>query len=390
MGREEQSSAAAGAALRLASGRLTIDLAALAANYRTLTKLSAPAETAAVVKADAYGIGIERAVPVLWDAGCRRFFVALPEEGIAVRKSAPEAEIFVLGGFFSAEAAADYARARLIPVLNSETDIAMWEAHGWDDGEAPRPCAIHIDTGMNRLGLSVERARLFAEDNALTGAITPILVMSHLVSADEPSSPMSQRQLERFQQVCTSFPGVQASLANSAGIFRGHNFVFDVVRPGIALYGGAAVAGVENPMLPVVTAEARILQIRQVRTGETVGYGGAARLERNSVVAIAGAGYADGYPRSTSGAGVPLRRAETAGAAGFLHGHAVPVLGRVSMDMTAFDITALGLDAVGVGDFIELFGPNMPVDAVAKAAGTIAYELLTQLSRRFHRTYLGE
>lgn len=375
--------------LRLSGGRLTIDLAALAANYRTLAKLCAPAEAAAVLKADAYGIGIARAVPVLIEAGCRRFFVALPGEGIAVREAASgsDIEIYVLDGFFGREAAEDYAGAELIPVLNSDGDIAMWEAHGWD-GDVPRPCAVHVDTGMNRLGLTLEQARTFAEENALTGALTPILAMSHLACADEQLNSMNQRQLELFRQVRTIFSGVESSLANSAGIFRGADYHFELTRPGIALYGGAAVEGVDNPMRPVVTAEARILQIRRAKTGQSVGYGAAARLARDSVIAITAAGYADGYMRA-SGTGVPLRDARTQGAAGFLHGMEVPLVGRISMDLSAFDVTDVDPELLAVGDYVELFGPNMPIDRVARAAGTISYELLTGLGRRFHRTYLG-
>jgi alanine racemase len=241
---------------------------------------------------------------------------------------------------------------------------------------------------MNRLGLTLEQARTFAEENALTGALTPILAMSHLACADEPLNSMNQRQLELFRQVRTIFSGVEASLANSAGIFRGADYHFELTRPGIALYGGAAVEGVDNPMRPVVTAEARILQIRRAKTGQSVGYGAATRLARDSVIAITAAGYADGYMRA-SGAGVPLRDARTQGAAGFLHGMEVPLVGRISMDLSAFDVTDVDPELLAVGDYVELFGPNMPIDRVARAAGTISYELLTGLGRRFHRTYLG-
>jgi alanine racemase len=387
---EPSSIMASGAPAHLAGGRLTIDLAALAANYRTLAKLCAPAEAAAVVKADAYGIGIAHAVPALVQAGCRRFFVALPDEGVAVRRAAPDSdvEIYVLNGFFGREAAEDYAEAGLIPVLNSDNGIALWEAHGWD-GDLPRPCAIHVDTGMNRLGLTLEQARTFAEENALTGALTPVMVMSHLACADEPRNAMNQRQLESFRHIRELFPGIESSLANSAGIFRGADYHFEVTRPGIALYGGAAVEGVDNPMRPVVTAEARILQIRRAAAGQFVGYGGTGKLARDSVIAIVAAGYADGYPRAASGAGVPLRGALAQGAAGFLHGRDVPLLGRISMDLSAFDVTDVDPELLAVGDYVELFGPNMPIDRVARAAGTISYELLTGLGRRFHRTYLG-
>ena len=377
----------AGPPPHLAGGRLTIDLSALVANYRLLCRLSAPAQVAAVLKADAYGLGAEPVASVLWAAGCRRFFVALPQEGIDLRAVLPEAEIFVLAGLFSVESAGAYREARLIPVLNSQSDLSIWEAHGWDD-ERPRPCAVHVDTGMNRLGLAPERARTLAEENALTGALTPILVMSHLACADAPEHPMNRRQLESFQAVRAYFPQSESSLCNSAGIFLGGDFLGDVTRPGIALYGGAPVRGTANPMQVVVTAEARVVQVRRVRAGETVSYG-ATPLTRDSIIAVCSAGYADGYHLAGSGGEVPLRRAGHKGAAGFIHGRRVPVVGRVTMDLTLFDVTELGTDIVALGDHVELFGPNVPIDEAAEAAGTIAYELLTSLGRRYHRDYVG-
>ncbi|EKF20349.1 alanine racemase [Nitratireductor pacificus pht-3B] len=371
----------------MAGGRLTIDLDALAANYRLLAEHSTPAEPAAVVKADAYGLGTAPVVRALAAAGCRRFFVALPEEGVAVRRAAPEAEIYVFNGLFGPEAAAFYREARLLPVLNSQSDLSIWEAHGWDDGDEPRPCALHVETGMNRLGLTPDRTRILAQENALTGALTPRMVISHLACADTPDHPMNRQQLKSFQLLSSLFPDAESSLANSAGIFLGGAFLCDATRSGIALYGGAPVNGVENPMRPVVTAETRVSQLRQVPAGQSVSYG-ATPVARDTLVAVAATGYADGYHRAASGAGVPLRRSVPEGAAGFIAGHRVPVLGRVTMDLTLFDVTALRPDAVKVGDYIELFGRNMPIDEVAAAAGTIAYELLTALGRRYHRHYV--
>lgn len=377
-----------GADPRLAGGRLTIDLAALARNYRMLVRQAAPARVAGVVKADAYGIGAEQAGRTLWREGCRAFFVALPEEGVFLRGVLPEADIFVLNGLFGAEAAPAYGAHRLIPVLGSQADIACWEAFGWD-GDTPRPCAIHIDTGMNRLGLTPDEALGFAAENALTGALTPRLVMSHLACADEPDHPLNRRQLESFQAVRRAFAGVESSLSNSAGTFLGSDFAFDMVRPGIALYGGAPVNGRANPMRPVVTAEARVVQVRHAKAGETVSYGAHQALARDTIVAVASVGYADGFPRAGSAAGVPLRRSVAGGARGFVDGRRVPVLGRITMDLTLFDVTDLGQDAVTAGDWIELFGENIAVDEVAAAAGTISYELLTALGKRYHRRYVG-
>ena len=377
-----------GADPRLAGGRLTIDLSALAANYRLLAQAAGPARVAGVVKANAYGLGVDRVVPVLWRHGCRTFFVALPEEGIAVRKAAPEAEIFVLNGLFGPEAAPAYREHQLLPVLGSQADISTWEAYGWD-GERPRPCAIHVDTGMNRLGMTPDEAYAFAEENALTGAVTPLLVMSHLACADDPAHPMNKRQWESFQAVRELFPDCDSSLSNSAGTFLGKDFHGDLVRPGIALYGGAPINGRPNPMRPVVTAEARVVQVRHIRAGETASYGAAASLRNDAVVAVVSAGYADGYHRAGSGAGVPLRETVAQGAQGFIHGRRVPVLGRVTMDLTLFDVTELGPGAVATGDHVELFGENITIDEAAAAAGTISYELLTGLGRRYHRRYVG-
>ncbi|MCV0348681.1 MAG: alanine racemase [Nitratireductor sp.] len=376
-----------GADPRVAGGRLTVDLDALVANYRQMAERSTPAEAAAVVKADAYGLGAGPVVAALVAEGCRKFFVALPEEGLAVRAVAPDAEIYVFNGLFSPEAASFYREGRLIPVLNSQTDLAIWEAHGWDDGDTPRPCALHVETGMNRLGLTPERTRILAQENALTGALTPRLILSHLACADTPDHPMNRQQLESFQALCALFPDAESSLANSAGIFLGGEFLCDVTRPGVSLYGSNPVNDTENPMQPVATVQARIAQLRQVPAGGTVSYG-ATPVTRDTLLAVTATGYADGYHRSGSGAGVPLRNAVPQGACGFVDGERVPVIGRITMDLTLFDVTDLGPDALQVGDFIELIGHNMPVDDVAMACGTISYELLTSLGRRYERHYV--
>ena len=385
---EEHSFLLAGADPRLAGGRLTIDLRALVANYHALQHLCAPASVAGVLKADAYGLGAEFVAPALLKAGCDHFFVALPEEGRHLRNVAPDAAIFVLAGLFEAEAAPFYSDAQLIPVLNTEREIAIWEAHCGVVGEA-LPCALHVDTGMNRLGLSIEQAIAFAEDNALTQAVQPILLMSHLAVGDNPLHPLNRRQIESFQKVRQSYGGIEASLANSAGIFLGKGAHFELARAGIALYGGAPVAGLKNPMLPVVTAEARIIQIRKVGAGETISYGATVTLERPSTIAVTAVGYADGFMRSLSGSGVPLRGLIARGGHGFAGGRRVPVIGRITMDLTMFDITDCGHDALQPGDFIELFGPNIPIDEAAEAAGTIAYELLTSLGARWQRHVIG-
>ena len=378
-----------GADPRIAGGRLTVDLDALAENYRLLQRRAGPARAAGVVKANAYGLGATRVGKALWNAGCRTFFVALPQEGIELRAALPDADIYVLNGTFGPEAAPAFAAHRLMPVIGSPADISSWEAFGWNDGASPRPCAIHVDTGMNRLGLTPDEALAFAADNALTGALTPRLLMSHLACGDDAGHPLNRRQLESFQAVRAAFDGIESSLSNSAGIFLGPDFAFDLVRPGIALYGGQPCNGGENPMRAVATLEARVVQVRRARSGDTASYGAHGRLSRDSVIAIVSVGYADGYHRSSSFAGVPLRQSVLAGGHGFVHGKRVPVLGRVTMDLTLFDVTDLGPEGVAVGDWIELMGPNISVDEAATAAGTISYEMLTSLGRRYQRRYVG-
>lgn len=372
----------------LAGARLSVDLDSLVANYRDLAKRSGTARTTGVIKADAYGLGAARVASALSDAGCGTFFVAMPEEGIALRRTLPDAEIFVIGGVVSAHAAAACAEARLTPVLNSPDEIAIWSDY-WSSRGSRRPCAIHVDTGMNRLGLSVREALSFAEENAASHAVTPILLMSHLACSDEPYHRLNAEQLESFQRVRAAFKDIESSLCNSAGIFLGPDYHFDLTRPGISLYGGAPVVGEENPMRPVVTAEARIAQIRDAKAGETVSYGATATLKRDSRLAVVSAGYADGFHRGGSGSGVAVRETTPTGGFGWIAGLRVPVIGRITMDLTIFDVTDVPAASVNTGDWIELFGPHIELDKAARAAGTISYELLTSLGHRYFRRYLG-
>lgn len=353
---------------------LTIDLGALAANWKRLAALASPAECAAVVKADAYGIGIGAAVPALWAAGCRTFFVALPEEGARVRAAAPDAAIYVLNGFL-ADWSETFRNASLRPVLSTFASIEAWAQHS-----PGKPSAIQVDTGMNRLGLSLHEALEIARRRTLLAEASPQLLMSHLACADEPDNPMNAAQLALFREIRAQFRTLPASLANSAGIHLGPDYHFDMVRPGIALYG-AAFSRDLPPLSVVVTAKARILQIRDGAAGEAVGYGATLHLEADTRIAILSAGYADGYHRS---AGSSDGRA---GASGWLRGRRVPLLGRVSMDVTAVDVTSIA--GASEGDEVELFGPNIPIDEAAAAAGTIGYEFLTGLSRRAARVYIN-
>ena len=375
-----------GADPRLAGGRLIVDLAALAANWRDLSGRSKPAKCAAVIKADAYGLGVGQVVPVLLEAGCDTFFVALPEEGVAVRRIAPRADIYILNGVYEMSAPT-LIEANLIPILNSLDQIGLWARHCSQRG-LNSPCAIGVDTGMNRLGLSVDEAIAFRKRNMTEYLVSPVLVMSHLACADDPAHPLNRKQLESFQQVAEAFDDIDSSFANSAGIFLGGDYLHDLTRPGIALYGGCASVDGTTPMRPVVSLDARIVQVRHAPKGETVSYGAAQTLDRDTKIAVVAVGYADGYPRAGSGAGVPLREAVPAGQFGFVGGRRVPLIGRITMDLTLFDVTGVPDEALEDG-WIELIGPNIPMDEAARAAGTIGYELLTALGPRYERRYLN-
>lgn len=364
--------------------RLTVDLGALTDNWRDMARRSGNARTAAVVKADAYGLGLEDCGTALYEAGARDFFVAVPQEGATLRTYAPDARIYVLSGIWPGQEDFFFDHD-LVPVLASEEQLAFWMSVIADRDE--HPCALQVDTGFNRLGLPLEDALALADDVSRPASFAPVLVMSHLHSGDNPSSPLSRVQLEAFQQVAEAFEGIEASLSASAGIFLGSEYHFDLTRPGIAVYGGEAVNGMQ-PLKTVAKAEARIIQIREAAAGSTVSYGATHQLSRNSRLAVVSAGYADGYLRSLSGSGVPLRAGGTPGAFGFVGNTRVPVLGRVTMDMVIFDITDVPDGDIRVGDYIELFGPNVPLDEAARAGGTIGYELLTSLGLRHERRYI--
>jgi alanine racemase len=360
---------------KLCGGRLTVDLDALADNWAALARLASTAETAAVVKGDAYGIGVEAAAPALARAGCKTFFVALPSEGVQLRTALPSAVIYVLNGLLEGTAAT-YAGLDLRPVLSSWDEIEEWAAYR-EKGVATGS-AIHVDTGMNRLGLTLHEALDLARRSDLLAAIGPTLIMSHLSSADTPADPFNFRQLALFNEIRGEFTDLPASLANSAGILLGEDFHFDLVRPGIALYGAAAAAA---PLRIVITAEARVLAVREVDEGEAVGYGLSERVKRTSRIAILAAGYADGYHRRAGSSD------DRKGAHVYIRGRPAPLVGRVSMDLMAADVT--DIRAVTRGDWAELFGSSVPIDDLARTAGTIGYELLTGLGRRYARQYLG-
>lgn len=355
---------------------LTIDLDAVAANWRLLAARSGGAECAAVVKADAYGLGADRVGPALWDAGARTFFVAHPDEALALRAVLPAARIAVLHGA-PAGAEDELAAAGLLPVLSTPAGIDRWAALA-RRLERPLPAFIQIDTGMNRLGLEPADVTALAADPGRLAGIPVAAWMSHLASPEVPDSPLTDLQLKRFRQAVAKLPPAPLSLASSSAIFRGGALLFDLTRPGAALYGVNPTPEVGNPMRPVVALHGRILQVRTVPPGEGIGYGATFGTTRQTKVATLSIGYADGFMRSLSNAGHVL-----------IGGVPAPVAGRVSMDLMTVDATEAPPDALREGGFATLIGPHLDVDTVAAAAGTIGYEVLTALGRRYHRVYLG-
>jgi alanine racemase len=375
-------SAEANQAAELAAhgGILTVDLDAIVANWRKLEKTAVPAECSAVIKANAYGCGTEAVARALRKAGCKTFFVANLEEARAAREAVPDAALYVLGGYLQ-NTGDHYAKINCRPVIGDLNELAEWDVFcrrtGWSGG-----AAIHIDTGMNRLGLTLQEAqaiipRINAGDHGIT------LVMSHLVSAEQLNSPVNAKQLAAFRGIASEFAGVPASLANSSGIFLGAPFQFDMVRPGAALYGVNPTPEADNPMQPVVDIKARIVQVRNVERGETVGYGGTWTARRPTRLAIIAVGYADGYFRAASA------NDGTRGAEVVVAGKRCPVAGRVSMDLIAIDITDLPPNAARRGHMVTLLGDGITVDELAHHFGTIGYEVLTSLGHRYARIYKG-
>jgi alanine racemase len=368
------------AVLAVATGVLTVDLDAICANWRKLEKTAVPAECAAVIKADAYGCGLVPVARALAHAGCKTFFVATLDEARAARTALPSAALYVLNGLIQNTGEA-YAKIDARPVIGDLNELAEWDVFcrrsGWAGG-----AAIHIDTGMNRLGLTLAEVQgLIPRINAGDHGIT--LVMSHLACAESLNHPLNSRQLASFREIAGVFSGVPASLSNSSGIFLGAPFQFDLVRPGAALYGVNPTPEADNPMQGVVELKARVVQIRDVERGESVGYGATWTTRRPTRLAIVSAGYADGYLRAGSS------NDGTRGAEVIVAGKRCPVAGRISMDLMAIDITDLEKSAVRRGHMVTLIGDGMPVDELAHYLGTIGYEVLTSLGPRYTRVYRG-
>ncbi|RUM98376.1 alanine racemase [Pseudaminobacter arsenicus] len=352
---------------------LTIDLDVVRANYRLLKQRLGSVRCAGVVKADAYGLGAAEVAQALASEGCDTFFVAHVREGVVLRDVlGPRPEIYVLNGTPpGAETAC--ATAGLTTVVNSLEQLAAWRGTAKVLGR-PLPAALQVDSGMSRLGLAPEEVEEIAADKSLLDGIEVRLVMSHLACADEPEHPANAAQKEAFDLLRASLPAVPASLANSSGIFLGADYHYDLARPGAALYGINPTPSRPNPMRPVIHLAAKVIQTRQLPASVGVGYGHSFRTQKPMRAATISLGYADGWHRR-------------AAAGAYFAEVRLPFIGRVSMDSIIIDISALPEGALAAGDLVEIIGPHQPVDVVAGHAGTIGYEVLTDLGHRFHRIY---
>jgi alanine racemase len=355
---------------------LTVDLDAVRANWRLLAERAGAAVCAGVMKADAYGLGMEAVAPALAREGCRVFFTAHLDEGIRLRSLVPpECTIYVLHGGMPGTAA-DFVQHGLVPVLNDPGQIAEWRACA-RKLDRMLPAALQFDTGMSRMGLAPSDVGRLCADPVLLSGIEPALLMSHLACADEPDHPLNDSQRQRFAALRARFPGVPGSLANSSAIFLGADYHHDLVRPGAALYGINPQPGQPNPLRQPVSLHARIVQVREIASGDIVGYGARYVADGPRRIATISIGYADGWLRSLSNHG----RA-------FIGGVEAPIAGRVSMDSVTLDVSAVDPALLAPGQEVELLGPRQTVDQVAGDAGTIGYEVLTRLGSRFERRYL--
>ncbi len=351
-----------------AAARLEIDLGAVVANWRHTAAVS-HTRSAGVVKADAYGVGLAQAAGALAGAGCDTFFVARLSEGVALRPRLPKARIYVLDGALPDSVPALIAH-NLTPVLNSLEQIAAWQSTARRDG------AIHIDTGMNRLGLPPdELAILVAESRTRLKGLNLVLLLSHLACADDPAHPMNPLQRDRFRAALAMLPPTPASLASTGGVLLGRDYAFDLVRPGLGLYGGNPQPSRPNPFRRVVGLTGKILQLARVDAPHSVGYGASYQPAQQTLVATVALGYADGLMRVLGNRGNAA-----------IGGALVPIIGHVSMDMITLDVSGLKTPPA-VGDDVEFLGDTISLEMLAADCGTISYEILTSLSRRAQRHY---
>lgn len=359
------------------TGNLVIDLAALRRNYALLDSLSGQnCETAAAVKANAYGLGIGPVAKALQEEGCRTFFTATAEEAFELRAAiGKEADIAVLHGY-DTTFETEYRKFNLIPVLNSLNQIEQYRKAA-ANAETQRRAILHFDTGMNRIGIEQEEAEKLSENKDLLAGLEVVLIMSHFISSEVADSPLNPMQQEKFTQIAKAYKRVRRSMCNSSAIFRSKEYHLDLTRPGMALYGLNPQPGKPNPMAPVVSLTVPVLQVRDAQDGETAGYNATHRFDRKTKLAVAALGYADGFFRSLGNRG-----------ALYWKGRPLPVRGRVSMDLVICSLENLPeKDCPRPGDALEVLGPNQSADDLAAAAGTIGYEILTALGRRYKRTY---
>ena len=358
-----------------AVGHLTIDLKALAKNYRLFNSLG-PAEVAGIVKANAYGIGLKPVTEILLAEGCRTFFTATFDEALTVRSLAPGVTIALLSGVLPGEEA-ELVRHDITPVLNSREMLDRWINTARSENKK-LSAILHVDTGINRLGLGPDETSGLLKDTSCLENLNVICVMSHFACADEKDHPLNEAQAKRFAEIARHFPDVPKSLANSSGIFRNPDWHYNMIRPGYALYGGNPLPETNNPVRPVIALKTPIVQIRNVRKGESIGYGSAYTFEQDATTATLPVGYADGFFRSAG------NKAKV-----FWNGQPCPVRGRVSMDLVTIEIGHLTGKPPEPGDFVEILGPHQTIDDLAADAGTIGYEILTSLSHRYRREYLA-
>ena len=359
-----------------AGAALTIDLGAIARNYCTLRERLGGVTCAGVVKGNAYGLGVAKIAPLLARQGCEKFFVANLDEAIELRGLLPGPFIAVLNGLLAGSEAI-FTDHDLLPVLNDLAQIERWAAHSRSLNDKPLAAVIQLDTGMNRLGLPPsESRRLAAEPQRLDG-LRLILVMSHLACAEDPDNPMNGSQRRTFDDLRALLPAAAASFANSAGVFLGADYHYDLGRPGVALYGVNPTPGHPNPMVEVVCLHSKIIQLRDVDRPQTVGYGASHRVAAKGRIATVPVGYADGYLRSLGD--------HAFAAIGDVR---VPVVGRVSMDLITLDVSALAPDQALPGTTVQLIGGVCPIDELAALGGTMAYEILNRLGPRFQRRYI--
>jgi alanine racemase len=360
-----------------AASVLTVDLDAVRANWRLLDARARPGRAAAVLKADAYGLGAGRVAPALWTEGCRTFFAARLAEAAEVRRLLPRAAVACLDGLMPGTAR-DCLDLGVVPVLNALAEVEAWRDLARATGRR-LPALVHLDTGMNRLGLDAgEAGRLAADPDRFLGGLDLRLWMTHLACADDAGDPTTAAQAARFRDLRARLPAAPWSIANSSGLFRAEAAGGDLARPGAALYGVNPTPEAPNPVRPTVRLQSRVLQVRRVDAPQTVGYGAAHRVVRPGRIATIATGYADGYPRILGAKGTVA-----------LAGRTAPVVGRISMDLITVDVTDWPEGVPAVGDLVDLIGPHRDVDAVAAEAGTIGYEILTSLGRRHHRVHVG-